>query len=328
MFARSGYIRLAHSSSLKCASIQSISIPTSIHKIKNTRTTASFAKHTMATSSKIHLSASQQPEFFVDGITDEAAKTTSSLLQQNHENYDIIFNRSGFHNHLVHHLLTLFALNASPSEIQKGYDNNTSYQRPLDSLEQKVIDDMHDPERFKSYLGSAKNYHGFLVFFQGEIEKKGWQDVLNEYVFKGDQRADDLLVRMFAGFLHPIIHLGFGVEFQQPAIIAEALAQAAVHDVWIGELFHGCEKAVRADGSNRRPAKSVVQLLDEIQGGEKLRSAAHWKDGNKIRDGILKRAPEEMIGYASQYRVLESELEEKTAEMVNAAGKSPFPRLP
>jgi hypothetical protein len=40
----------------------------------------------------------------------------------------------------------------------------------------------------------------------------------------------------------------------------------------------------------------------------------------------LKRAPEEMIKYASQYSVQESELEEKTAEMINAAGKSaPIP---
>ena len=38
------------------------------------------------------------------------------------------------------------------------------------------------------------------------------------------------------GFLHPIIHLGFGVEFKQPAIIAEALAEAAVHDNWIGMI--------------------------------------------------------------------------------------------
>ena len=31
-----------------------------------------------------------------------------------------------------------------------------------------------------------------------------------------------------------MIHLGFGIEFNQPAIIAEALAQAAVHDNEIG----------------------------------------------------------------------------------------------
>ena len=39
------------------------------------------------------------------------------------------------------------------------------------------------------------------------------------------------------GFLHPIIHLGFGIEFNQPAIIAEALAQYVITtctDVRIG----------------------------------------------------------------------------------------------
>jgi hypothetical protein len=58
---------------------------------------------------------------------------------------------------------------------------------------------MHKPERFKTYLGKEKYHRDFLVFFQGEIDKKGWEDVLNECVFKGDERADDMLVRMFSG---------------------------------------------------------------------------------------------------------------------------------
>jgi hypothetical protein len=58
---------------------------------------------------------------------------------------------------------------------------------------------MHVPEKYKSYLGNEKYYHDFLVYFQDEIDKKGWENVLNEYMFKGDERADDMLVRMFAG---------------------------------------------------------------------------------------------------------------------------------
>lgn len=58
---------------------------------------------------------------------------------------------------------------------------------------------MHNLDRFKTYLGKEKYYHDFLVFFQEEIGKSGWENVLNEYVFKGDERADDMLVRMFAG---------------------------------------------------------------------------------------------------------------------------------
>jgi hypothetical protein len=181
---------------------------------------------------------------------------------------------------------------------------------------------MHKPDRFKSYLGDEKYYHDFLVFFQKEINAKGWENVLNEYLFANDDRANDMLSRLYAGFLHPIIHLGFGIEFQQPAIMAEALAQAAVHDNWMKSLFLGCEKAAEANRGKDKSQKTIVQLLEEAKNDEKLRDAAHWEDGNKIRDGILKRAPNEMITLASQYAIEENELEQKTAEMINAAGPS------
>lgn len=120
----------------------------------------------------------------------------------------------------------------------------------------------------------------------------------------------------FSGFLHPLIHLGFGVEFKQPAIIAEALAEAASHDVWISAFLQGAEKAAKG----KRSSKSMVELLDEIRADLKLSTAAHWDDGNKIRDGVMKRAPDEMIKYASQWIVEADQLEERTAEMINAAG--------
>jgi hypothetical protein len=195
-----------------------------------------------------------------------------------------------------------------------------SYQRPPEPLKESIVNDMHKPERFKTYLGKEKYYHDFLVFFQKEIDAKTWQNVLNEYLFANDERANDMLSRLYAGFLHPIIHLGFGIEFEQPAIVAEGLAQAAVHDSWMAALFLGCEKAAEANRGNSRPKKTIVQLLEEAKNDEKLRNAAHWEDGNKIREGILKRAPEEMIKLASQYTIEEDELEEKTAEMINATG--------
>jgi len=95
--------------------------------------------------------------------------------------------------------LTLFALNASPEELKKGYDINASYQRQMVPLQESTVKDMHIPERFKTYLEQEKYYHDFLVFFQQEMEEKGWQNVLNEYVFKGDERANDMLVRLYAG---------------------------------------------------------------------------------------------------------------------------------
>jgi hypothetical protein len=219
-------------------------------------------------------------------------------------------------------LLTLFALNATPKEIQQGYDTNVDYQRPPEPLKESIVNDMHNPERFKTYLGKEQYYHDFLVFFQQEIDAKTWQKVLNEYVFARDERAEDMLSRMYAGFLHPIIHTGFGVEFKQPAIIAEGLAQACVHDDWMKLLFHGIERAAE-EKRGRSECKTIVQLLEEIKQDEELSNAAHWEDGNKIRDGVMKRALEKTLAVASQYTISEDDdLEEKTAEMINAAGES------
>ena len=153
-----------------------------------------------------------------------------------------------------------------------------------------------------------------MEFFRGEIDKKGHEQVINEYCLKGDERADDMLVRLHAGFLHPMIHLGFGVEFKQPAIVAEALAQAAVHDSWIGPFMLGAEKAATSNGSKGEP---MVKLLDEVRANKKLSSAAEWNDSNKIRDGILVRAPDEMMAIAAKWKVMPGGIIEQTAEMTN-----------
>ena len=214
---------------------------------------------------------------------------------------------------------------------------------PVDT---KLVESLHDPATFMKHLNGEHNpnqerdYPNFLAFFQGEIEKMGWEAVLQEYVFKGDERADAMLVRLYAGmfvrqllmlrgrnvvgllnscpgFLHPFIHLGFGVEFRQPVIIAEGLAEACCHDEWIGKLLLTAEEAAKASPPSK--SRTLVDLLDEIRANKELSNAAHWDDGNKIRDGILARAGETMIRIAAQYTVKPEELEKRTAEMTNAA---------
>lgn len=153
----------------------------------------------MATGSKVQLTLGEWPEFYVPGIKDESAKRASGLLQENHDQHHIFFNKSGFHNHIAHHLLTVYALAANPDQIQKQYDDNKSYQRPSQPLEDSIIEDMSDPEHFQKFLGQEKYYNDYLKLFQKEINAKGWENVLNEYLFAGDERAEAMLVRMFAG---------------------------------------------------------------------------------------------------------------------------------
>jgi hypothetical protein len=83
------------------------------------------------------------------------------------------------------------------------------------------------------------------------------REVLREFILKGNKRADDMLVRMFDGILHPLIHLGFGVEFEQPAIIAEALALAAVHDDWDAARLIESETIAKANDLDRRPDATI-----------------------------------------------------------------------
>lgn len=128
-----------------------------------------------------------------------------------------------------------------------------------------------------------------------------------------------------SGLLHPLIHLGFGLEFDQPAIVAEALAQTAVHEDWIGRLYLlPVEKA--AGGIGKPGKKTMLQILNEIRADKKLAGSVKWEDGNKIRDGVLKRAPDEMIKYAAQVSVSAEQMEEKLAELLNLVGKYRCPQ--
>jgi hypothetical protein len=96
-------------------------------------------------------------------------------------------------------MLTLYALGASPSVMQRQYDANKTYQRPVVSPENRKPTDMHDPAKFKQCLGKQQYYHDYLIFFQKEMEEKGWENVVNEYLFSRSEQADDLLVRTFGG---------------------------------------------------------------------------------------------------------------------------------
>lgn len=61
------------------------------------------------------------------------------------------------------------------------------------------MQDLNDYKKFQQYLGNEKYYHDYLVFFGREIDKKGYEKVINEYLLKGDDRADSMLCRLYAG---------------------------------------------------------------------------------------------------------------------------------
>ncbi|KAL7931253.1 hypothetical protein V8C35DRAFT_310812 [Trichoderma chlorosporum] len=251
--------------------------------------------------------------------TDEAAAKVSELLQKDLDNHHVFFNAEGFHNHTVHLLLSLYATGASASVLQQAYDENDSYQiKAMDTHPDAVKELKSGWSADCPYLGKGKHYPDFLKFFQDEIEEKGWEKVLLEYVFKGDERSETIFGRLFAGFLHPLIQLMYGIEWRQPAIIAEGLAQAAVHENRVGAFLTKVEQAASSQPQSTQKTP-LPQLFESVrQFSEKLATSAHYGDSNKIYDGVFVRAPDEALEFLKQVRVREDELEERLAEMVHS----------
>ncbi len=163
----------------------------------------------MATASRVKLSADvgDWPQYYRKGITKEQAEKASDVLQKNHDRYHIFYNADGLHNHVAHHILAIWALNASTDSIQANYVRNERFQRPMPSANDTMLKELQQPTGFLKNLNTGENYQTFLKFFQDEMERSSWQEVLQKYVFAGDERADAMLVRMFAGFLHPIMYV-------------------------------------------------------------------------------------------------------------------------
>lgn len=158
-----------------------------------------------------------------------------------------------------------------------------------------------------------------MAFFQAEIDSKGWKAVLTQYLFRndGDPMAHDLLGRLYAGFLHPMIQLMFGIEWQQPVIVAEALAQTAVHENKLGAFL---EQAEGRANERDHPYRPLAEFFEELGSGEqhrKLATSAHWDDPNRIYDGVMKRAPDEALDLVSSIKVQPQDLDERTVEMLH-----------
>lgn len=212
--------------------------------------------------------------------------------------------------------MALYGTGAGARPLQKGFDDNTSYQRPVLPTHDAVVEELRDWDHARAYLGKERHYPDFLRFFQREIEAHGWEAVLTTYLFQGGDAADDMLARLFSGFLHPLIQLMYGMEWAQPALVASALAQIAVHKPdTVKDFLLESERLARNQAS---PSPSILTLLSEIHSSPILASSAHFSDGNKIRDGVFARARAEMLALTSLVSVPPSSLAEATAEMFHA----------
>ncbi|KAH6668414.1 hypothetical protein B0J14DRAFT_658327 [Halenospora varia] len=266
----------------------------------------------MASSSIVALSPAYAGVFHIETITAEATQKATELLQQNHEQYHIFFNELGFHNHTAHYILTAWALGATPPQLERAFNEWLHVQRPRDlSSGQRKPLGLSTATSLVDHFGKADCFNDYIQFFDGAVAKNGVKAVLEEYLFSGTELSKGMFRRLFASFLHPLIHLGFGLEFRQPAIIVEALAMTAIHFDDVGQILQRAEES-----SAQSEAKPMVDLIHSVMNSEVIRSGPGFRDG--FKDEVKSfDAPEELISFAGQWQVSAEELEFKTAEMIN-----------
>ncbi|KAI9689254.1 MAG: hypothetical protein M1820_010198 [Bogoriella megaspora] len=243
--------------------------------------------------------------------------TANRLLQKNHDENHVFWRDLNGHNHMAHCLLTILAMGANPSQLQEAYSYNPK-QRPLPTLDNQVVKDLYDEDKFYEHLHQMSDYTNYLTFFETQIESKGWRAVIQEFAFSRTRNADAILAGLYEGAYHPIIHLGLGIEFEQPSIIAEGLAQAATHSsAHIDHFLFSSEKEAMSMPAPQ-PPKLLIDLLEEVRQNDTIRTAPRWTDfANKVRDGIIGRAGPEIAQLASQFRVEPSSIEQRMAEMIS-----------
>lgn len=117
--------------------------------------------------------------------------------------------------HIPHHILSLYALGATPQQIRAAYEKNSSYQRPKIPVDEDVVNQMGDEKGFLKYLGLGKHYSNYLEFFQRQMKEKGEERVLGEYLLSdsGAEVAENMLGRLFGGiFLSFSLRLSFWID--------------------------------------------------------------------------------------------------------------------
>ncbi|KAF8126387.1 hypothetical protein EV363DRAFT_1453115 [Boletus edulis] len=177
-----------------------------------------------------HLSPQRYP-----GANLESLAALQDVLKDNHQRHHIFINETRFHNHMSHRALAIYALGGSAVIIRDYYERDARVHRLVVQSPEPITE-----ENFVDHLGDENFYQAYVNFFSKQVSEKGSARILEEFVFsekynfqKGREAntQPEMLARFFSGLVHPLIHVGYGVEFGLKGTFVEGLALAAVNHV-------------------------------------------------------------------------------------------------
>ncbi|KAF6831785.1 HypA protein [Colletotrichum plurivorum] len=116
--------------------------------------------------------------------------------------------------------------------------------------------------------------------------------------------------------MHPLIHTGFGLEFDLPFLVCEGLAMACTQN---DDEVATAMLEIEGRASRREDRSSLAEILDACAADEELIDSLR-EDPFHIFDseGLFGTSKAKLVEYASRYTVLETEVELRSAELCNA----------
>lgn len=280
-------------------------------------------------------------------LTRASADMASRCLLYNRQNHIFTSDMEDWgvllHNHVVYHVLSLWALGADPDTILQHAKRNMTYTLvPPKFADAKTVESLSTLEGFAAAIGNEDLYQDLVCFFEQELAAHGRDEVLDRYLLGDNDIARNILPRLFHGYVHAIMHVGLGIEFHQDTILAEGLAEAVVHDEWWYTKYLGDCAAVAADkAAQNLPSLSLVEcydlclqdetvttciktslrhLMDQYEPPSKKWPEGRWKVSTEPwRDCVQARAGDALASIAGRFRVNETDdLEMAAAEVINA----------
>ncbi|KAI0689698.1 hypothetical protein BC835DRAFT_229768 [Cytidiella melzeri] len=269
------------------------------------------------------------------GATPESKATAERLLEQDREKHHCFWGKIGLHNHLSHHILAAYDLGVAAQQLEAIYN---AEKEGLDDIhladrKTKVVEEQHlniSPKNWTEFLGQEKFYASYVRFFSGVIAELGRAETLEQYIFSpsANGNGSSMLLRFVGGAVHPLIQTGYAIEFGSDAMLAQALAQTAVHSPSTPEIFdlqpqpnhHSSTKKLNG---HRQPSQghSLLAILRETYDSSIMQPVLPYDPdallSKRLNDALEDgRRAREIVRLSNLWVVDHSDIESKIEELI------------
>lgn len=179
--------------------------------------------------------------------------------------------------------------------IKISYQEHLPTQRPAPPRTVKITQ-----SNWKEFIEKPELWTDYVDFFSNEVQQLGIDEAVNKYFF-----LPEMFGRFFSGINHGIIHLGFGVAFKEPLIVAEGLSLAAL----ASDL-----EFVRKIPPPSSSTTSLLNIIEQVRNDKRLEGIL--KPRNISRKHVLRESTPLIHEYISKWDINEGNVAEKEKELV------------